>query len=116
MHEFSVVRGLLNQVDHIAEQQRAKQITAVRVSVGEFSGVDADLLQFAFEQLAPNSSARGASLAVRRVRLQACCSGCDQVFDVENFRFVCPDCQEVDVAVVGGDGLVLDSVTVEANQ
>ncbi len=115
MHEFSVVRGLLNQIEQIAERRRATQITAVRVSVGDFSGVDADLLQLAFEQLAPESSARGASLAVRQVRLQAGCKGCDRVFDVENFRFVCPVCSESDVTIVGGDSLVLDSVTMEAD-
>lgn len=115
MHEFSVVRGLLKQMEQLAQQHEAAQITSVALSVGEFSGVDADLLQLAFEQLAPDSTARRATLSIQRVPLRARCRRCELEFDVQNFRFVCPECRDVDVTIVAGDGLVLESITCEAD-
>ena len=70
MHEFSVVRTLLAQINDIARRNTAV-VSEVRVSIGEFSGVDADLLQSAFEQLARESSAEHARLKIERTKLQA---------------------------------------------
>jgi hydrogenase nickel incorporation protein HypA/HybF len=81
--------------------------------VGEFSGVDADLLQLAFEELAVETHARGAVLSVCRVPLQAQCGRCAAIFDVAGFRFVCPKCHSMEVTVVRGDELLLDSITLE---
>jgi hydrogenase nickel incorporation protein HypA/HybF len=114
MHEYSVVRSLLRQIELLAKQHRASRVNRVQVSVGEFSGVDIDLLESAFVQLAPESIARGAALQLRRVGLRAECRTCQQSFDVENFRFRCPVCEETEISVIGGEHLVLDSVTLEA--
>jgi hydrogenase nickel incorporation protein HypA/HybF len=114
MHEYSVVRSLLRQIEQVAEQHRAFRVSRIQVSVGEFSGIDAELLRSAFERLATESIAQGATLQVRRVGLQAECRACHQPFDVENFSFRCPLCAETDISVVRGEDLVLDSLTLEA--
>ncbi|MEX0704102.1 MAG: hydrogenase maturation nickel metallochaperone HypA [Planctomycetales bacterium] len=115
MHEFSVVRSLLTQIERIVSgEELVGRVTEVGVQVGEFSGVDPELLGLAFEQLAPSSSAaRYARLTVRRVPLQARCEGCVRTFDVVDFRFFCPECRRPDVTIVAGEELVLESVTLE---
>lgn len=90
-------------------------MVAVRVSVGEFSGVEADLLRSAFEELVDGSPIRGAEIELRSVTLEARCPSCSCEFLVENFRFECPRCDNSRVNIVRGEGLVLESVTLEEN-
>jgi len=110
MHEYSLVRSLLNQMEAICRQHDAARITAVDLSVGEFSGVDADLLQSAFEQLSAERWPTPIRLVVTRVPLTATCGPCQKSFPVQQFHFVCPVCQANDVTISSGEGLVLERV------
>ncbi len=115
MHEFSVVRTLLTQIDDIARRNSGR-VSEVRVCVGEFSGVDADLLQLAFAQLAPESCAERAQLKIERTELQARCEACRADFAVKGYRFVCPNCAGNRVHIVCGEELTLESVLLETEQ
>lgn len=115
MHEFSVARSLLREVERIVSAEApACRVIEVRVQVGEFSGVDPDLLESAFGELAPASSACGARLLVHRLPLRATCADCGRTFGVVDFRFECSACASREVAIVSGDELLLDAVTMEA--
>lgn len=113
MHEFSVIRAVLREAETIARREGAERVTAMTMSVGEFSGVEADLLPLAFQELAPGTPAAGAELTIHRLPLEARCRRCEHRFVVRQFRFTCPECQGRDVAVVRGDELLLETVTLE---
>jgi hydrogenase nickel incorporation protein HypA/HybF len=110
MHERSLVKALLSQVEGLQRQECADCVVGITVSVGDFSGVELDLFQSAFDDLVDSTSARGSRLHVERVPLEAECDNCGLVFAVERFRFQCPGCDCHQVTVVRGEGLVLESV------
>lgn len=111
MHEESLVRRLLRDLDALAVRHAATRATLVRLQVGEFSGVDPELIRLAFERLSANTVADRAVLEVRRIPLAARCSTCAKTFPVAGFRFRCPDCPGTEVEIVGGEELLLESVT-----
>ena len=113
MHEQSIVRALLRQVEELAADQPGRRVLTVRVSVGEFSGVDADLLHSAYDELVADSLISGAKLELTIVPIVASCLTCAHEFIVQNFRFRCPQCDEVRVKIIRGEGLVLESITLE---
>jgi hydrogenase nickel incorporation protein HypA/HybF len=113
MHEYSVVRSLLGQVATTVEPRHASRVSKIQLAVGEFAGIDAQLLELAFKQLAPQTFSEEVRLVVRSIPLQARCSKCDQTFPVESFRFVCPHCGDTGVKIVSGQELILESVTIE---
>lgn len=116
MHEFSVARALLREVAAQAEAHGAECVRVVNVTVGVFSGVDADLLRTAFEQLRENTCANGAELRIVHTELIAACGGCGREFEVAGFRFECPECGSGDVRILRGDELRLESLTMEARE
>lgn len=116
MHERSLVQDLLRQVERLMREHGARRLLKVSVSAGEFSGVEPELLRLAFEELAPESAARGAVLELAEVPLEARCGECDHLFRVRRFRFQCPQCRGRQVTVVRGEGLVLESVTLEYDE
>ena len=113
MHEFSLVQSLLGQVGALRRDQQAERVVTVRVSVGEFSGVEPELFRAAYEMLIEDTPLRGAELQLNRVPLEAHCNHCEREFAVARFRFVCPECNSRDLEILRGEDLVLESITVE---
>lgn len=111
MHEYSLMRGLLSQVDELRSQHHADRVVSIRLIVGEFSGVEADLLQSAFEDLSQETPMAGAVLDIRRTGLSGRCADCNSVFTIEQFRFLCPHCESKAVSIQQGEELLLDTVT-----
>ncbi len=113
MHEYSLARALLKQVEAIVRREDATGVRSVVVTIGEFSGVDADLLRMAFEDVCEQSSRANTELLVERVALEARCEDCSCDFVVERFRFVCPQCSGGNVKVIRGEEMMLERVVLE---
>lgn len=113
MHERSLVRSLLRQVQTLAAEHPADRVAAIRVRIGEFSGVEPELLQTAYEEMAVATSLCGAEFVVQRVPLEATCDQCGKSFAVENYRFQCPGCGSLRLTICGGEELLLESISME---
>ena len=110
MHEFSMVQALLQRVRELAQQQRPGRVRFVRVQIGEFSGVDPDLLQSAFADSVAGTDLAQVELRITCLALTAACRSCAHEFMVDQFSFVCPRCQVTQVDIVRGDEFVLESL------
>lgn len=113
MHERSLVHSLLRQVHEIQSSHREGRVVAIRVTMGEFSGVDADLFSSAFGELVATSPLRGASLELEIVPLTAYCPNCDTEFLVTHFQFICPTCSHRQLMIIRGEGIQLENVVME---
>lgn len=113
MHERSVATTLIRKVVAIQSEQKANRVLGIKVTVGEFSGVDADLLRSAIEDLCLSRGYGTWDVAIERVTLQARCLPCDKAFPVVEFRFECPACHDRQVCIEQGEEMLLESVTLE---
>jgi hydrogenase nickel incorporation protein HypA/HybF len=111
MHEQSLVRSLLSQVQDLAALHAGCCVDEIRVEIGPLAGVEPSLVQSAFEQLVETSSVCGARLVIDEVPLSAVCVACETSFDIERFQFVCPACGSRQVRVTQGDEFRLVSIT-----
>jgi hydrogenase nickel incorporation protein HypA/HybF len=116
MHERSLVKALLRQVEAIADQHSTSRVSSIHIRVGEFSGVEADLLSSAYDDLVQDSRLCGASLRVERVPLEAVCQQCGRTFRVERFQFHCEKCGSLRLTLRGGEEILLDSVMIEETE
>jgi len=114
MHERSLVRCILKQVEQLMVEHDCQRVVAVRLSVGEFAGVEPALMEIAFNEMVDDSPLRGAVLQLVTVALEAKCDACGRQFAVERFVFVCPECSSGQVKVLRGEDLMLESLVVEA--
>jgi len=109
MHERTLVKSLIEMVHHESHVRRLGLIREVQVEIGEFSGVDHRLFEMAFDEMA-NNDWPGVKLRVELVRLTAMCQDCDDVFEVEQFQFICPECGSTDAHVRKGDTIRLTNL------
>ena len=123
MHEESLMRSLLRQVDELAQQHHATAVEEIEVDVGPLSGVEPLLLQDAFERLKDEFSLPRAELSVLQVGLDVVCKSCESESQLQDFRFVCHQCGSTSLQILGGDAFRLlnvrmqidDSVTASGN-
>ena len=113
MHEHSLVRALLRQVAELAAEHSSSRIVSVRVRIGEFSGVEPDLLSSAYDDLVQNTPLQDAALSMERVPLEGLCEQCGSQFRIERFNFQCDNCGSVKLTLCGGEEMLLDSVMME---
>ena len=112
MHELSLVRSLIRQVESILDEEGG-QAVEIEVAIGPLSGVEPLLVQSAFQQLAPDTQLADAVLCIEQTQLLACCRDCPCEFEIHGFLFECPACQSRRVDVTSGDAFRLISVSVK---
>ena len=116
MHERTLVRALLRQVEALAAEHPTGRVRVVRVRIGEFSGVEPELIRSAFDDLVDGSTICGAELDVEQVPLTAACQQCGRQFAVERFRFACPICDSSRLTIQSGEEVLLESLSIEETE
>ena len=100
---------------HAAERPGAR-VKRVALTVGEFAGVDSELIRLAFADLTLATELSDAQLCLEEVPLTGECTACGAEFRIEQFRFVCPKCDGRAIQVLRGEGLMLEQIDFELDE
>ncbi len=106
----------MRQVEDLMCSHGADRVLTVSIGVGRLAGVEPDLFQSAFEALVEETPIRGAALRVTIIPVELRCSDCEGRSELLGFRFVCPRCGSGRVVALRGEGVILESVTLELEQ
>jgi len=116
MHEAGIAASILEIAEAEARQRGARAISAVKVKVGDFSGVVPDALQFAFEALRADTIAGDAKLIIERVPISAWCPACQQESRPDaDLILWCPRCG-VPLEVRAGQELDVEYIDLEEGE
>ena len=64
MHEMSLLRGLITQIDSIAGENQARRVSVVRLKLGPLAHIEPDHLREHFVESARGTIADGARLEI----------------------------------------------------
>lgn len=110
MHELSVCRALIAQVEKAARQHGAAGVKTVRVRIGPLSGVEPGLLEQAFPLASRGTVAEGAQLAIERPPVRVRCQNCGADSDAAPNRLLCRECGSPRTRLASGDEMLLTGV------
>jgi len=113
MHEMAVTMSMLDLVLKEAAKAGARRVVAVNVVLGEMTGVVDRCVQTNFELMSRDTPAEGAVLSFRNVPKQARCRKCEHVFQPADICWACPKCQSVELEIIAGNELYVESIEVE---
>jgi hydrogenase nickel incorporation protein HypA/HybF len=108
MHELSIADCILAIA---REHAGGRPLAAVRVRVGHLRQVVPSALEFAFELLAP-----AVELEIVEVPAAGRCRGCGADTPLPAFPLACAQCGGLDVAVVRGEELLVESLEVDVEE
>jgi hydrogenase nickel incorporation protein HypA/HybF len=107
MHELSIAGAIVA----IAEEHAAgRRVTQVDVKVGHLRQVAPGALRLAFELVAAGTPVQGAELVIEQVPAAIACRKCGAESRLNEFPFACPGCGGIDIDVLSGDELLVDSL------
>ena len=111
MHELSVCQALIREVEAIAREHEARMVDQIVVRLGPLSGVEAHLLEQAYPLACAGTVAESAELVVEPVPVRVACKTCGAETEAKVNRLVCGECGDWQTRLVGGDEMVLASVS-----
>lgn len=105
MHELSIAQNILEIVREYVSEERAAEVQAVKVRVGELSGVVAESLEFCFSAIISDTALKHATLKIESVPAQLHCSACGHSCSPDGLLFRCPGCGAGSIQLVSGTEL-----------
>ncbi len=105
MHEMSYCEGVLEAVERRAG---TRQVAAIGVRIGAVHRVVAGAFEQSFQLASAGGPAAGATTELVVVPVHGHCMDCRHDFDAPDPSPACPGCGSLDVAVEGGDEVVLE--------
>jgi hydrogenase nickel incorporation protein HypA/HybF len=103
----------MRQVERIASQNDAAEVSRIVLKVGALAGVEPDLLKHAFTIAREGTVARNAELELQEGPVRVQCRQCGGSGEVAVNRLLCPDCGGWQVDVTEGEELLLLSLEIE---
>ena len=113
MHEESLVRSLLHQVEELARQHHATEVEDIEVEIGPLSGVESLLVQEAFERLKDGCKWPNCTLTITPVGLMVFYNQCSEESELFDFQFICTHCGSTSLRILSGDAFRLLNVRMQ---
>lgn len=110
MHELSIADAV---VTIARDHARGRRVASVEVKIGRLRQVVPDALEFAFQLVTAGTNLEGARLEVEHVPARVRCPRCSVETPVLGFPLACARCGSVDVTVVAGEELLVESLELD---
>lgn len=112
MHEFGIAQSLMRLVNEGAKKNNAKSVSEISVKIGQYAGIEKDLLERAFDEIKKNTIADGARLNIILEPFQIRCNDCSKSFKHPYLNLVCPDCLRSNTTVISGQTIELTELEI----
>jgi len=128
MHEWALAEAVVAAASEIAEKEHLKDVTEVRIRIGQLQQIDTQVFKFVLEQL-KTTKFKKARFKIEAAKATLKCRMCNKkwVFSKEKLdcnaaeaiHFVpeiahtyikCPDCGSPDFEILKGRGVWLESI------
>lgn len=113
MHEMALTQSILDIACAEADKHNAQRVLAIRIRIGEFSGVVPAYLQEYFNIVSCGTLAEGARLEIETVPVVIHCKQCDQTSRVSRHNICCPLCGSSNISLQSGREYYVESLEVE---
>ncbi len=115
MHELSIIKSLIEQVEQICKEHGEKSVSRIVLRVGLLEHINPDTFMFMFEQAKEATCAESAELVLVIEPTKIQCRKCSHVYKPEDSIWLCPRCNEIGGEIVQGTDIVLEAVYFEDN-
>ncbi len=113
MHEFALMTSVMQTVESVAREHKARRVTAITLTVGDMVEAVEESLRFAFEALSADTVAQGAHLIVNTVTPESTCAECQAVFEHDRLHVRCPECGSRFTALNKGKELAISAIELD---
>jgi hydrogenase nickel incorporation protein HypA/HybF len=116
MHEAGIAESILGIAKDVARENGLTRITGITIQIGQFTGIEADALDFAFQVMTKDTSIENAELVIEKTPLLLRCKKCDGEYSGAPDDLLCPNCGAEDFLILQGREMVVKFITGEKDE
>jgi hydrogenase nickel incorporation protein HypA/HybF len=128
MHEWALAEAIIMTANQIAEKEQLKEVTEVKIRIGELQQVERDILLFAISELKPEIF-KNSKFKILTAKTKLKCRICGNIWQFQKEKFdentreaihfipevahsfvKCPSCASPDFEIVVGRGIWLEKI------
>ena len=114
MHETSIVNSIMKTLEMEFEQEKLDKMTSIHLKVGILSNIEPRLLHNAYRAYhMSHPEYSRVTLNIESTELKIQCEICNHVTQIENYRFICENCERPSKNVIQGEELLIHKVEFE---
>eukprot|EP01155_Anaeramoeba_flamelloides_P021529 Anaeramoba_flamelloidesa589246_10.p2 GENE.a589246_10~~a589246_10.p2 ORF type:complete len:114 (-),score=7.11 a589246_10:7-348(-) len=113
MHELSLCRALIEQLQQQAELHQFNRVKQLWLEAGPLAAVVPEAMKFAFEAASRGTLAQGARLHIVELPGRARCRACGSESAISQWYQACPECGQYQLQVLSGEELRIRELEVE---
>jgi hydrogenase nickel incorporation protein HypA/HybF len=113
VHELAIAESVVRIAERHADGRR---VTKVYLKVGHLRQVVPSALTFSFDLVAQGTSVEGAELVLEEVPATGKCRACGAESQPKSFPLRCAACGNLDLEIVAGEELYVESLEMEEDQ
>lgn len=110
MHEMSIAQNLVEIVQEHVPEEELVNVRAIKLRVGELSGVVPDSLEFSFTVITAETPLREARLEIEHIPFAIHCNACGRDSSPTLGIVLCPSCGSGSTVVVSGTELQVSEI------
>jgi len=132
MHEWALAEAVISTALEVSKEKNIKEITELRIKMGELQQIDLEIFEFALSELTKNHDIlKKTKIKIKTEKAIFRCNVCGHEWsfakdrltseESESIHFVpeivhtymrCPKCSSPDFEIIKGRGVWLDSIEV----
>lgn len=115
MHELSMLGEALRLVLKFAEEQQAKEIIKIDITLGTLVDFIPAYAQMFFKMISKDTIAENAVLQLNVTPAKIKCRSCENIaeFDARHMLFSCPNCGSDQISLIAGREFRIESIEVK---
>jgi hydrogenase nickel incorporation protein HypA/HybF len=102
MHEASLAMNIIDIVTGEMKKYPGQKLKKIFVDIGDFTHIDAETLQFAYEVASKDENLAQSTLEISKIPLILSCKSCKKEFSGEEYIFTCPSCKSKEIEILKG--------------
>lgn len=112
MHELPVTQSIVESVIDEMNSLRLERVGAVYLKLGRMTTFVPDCIKFYYEALIANTPLEGSRLIIEEIDVTGRCNNCNRQLTFDEPFFICPVCGSVDIGIISGQELLIDTLEV----
>ena len=113
MHEFGIAKNIFDAVNKEVKKRDISKVISIKLEVGKLTAIVPSALEFCFEVITEGTLLEGSKLDIIDIPLKMKCKKCSHVYEVKDYSYNCPMCENSDCEMVSGDELLIKNLEVE---
>ena len=113
MHELSIATNIVEIVEEEAKKVNAKEVSEIELEIGSMSGIVAEALEFALDEAVKNTVLENSKRIMINIMVEAICTKCDKLFEVDDYFAVCPKCGSFETDITKGKELKIKKLKIQ---